>query len=58
MRASKDIVKAIKDKHFPNLESQEYKDLTLELHQALTWERNTKVVEPVVPKVLEKPKSK
>lgn len=52
MRTSKAIVKAIKDAKFANLESQEYKDLSLELYQAQTWERNTKQIptEPEAPK--------
>ena len=56
MRSSKVIVKEIKSKKFPNMESEEFKALSLELHKTLTWERNTKQVNVVVeeePKAVE-----
>ena len=46
MRKSETIVKDIKGKNFANLESDEYKELSLELHLALTYERNTKLIKP------------
>jgi hypothetical protein len=56
MRSSTAIVKEIKSKKFPNMESEEFKTLSLELHKTLTWERNTKQVNIVVedePKAVE-----
>tara|TARA_R100000544_G_scaffold36258_1_gene24287 strand:- start:625 stop:816 length:192 start_codon:yes stop_codon:yes gene_type:complete len=56
MRSSTAIVKEIKSKKFPNMESEEFKTLSLELHKTLTWERNTKQVNVVVeeePKAVE-----
>lgn len=48
MRKSQEIVKEIKAGNFNDLGDPAFQKLSLELHQTLTYERNTKLVTPKV----------